>query len=115
MVTYSGQTHIVGARFAFLPAKVAPHWPLPIGVFLGIARHYTSVRYIGGFGIDGNPGHDFTRSLNTFELGLNADFTIIGPIDIRGEIHQFFPLGERSIDRAQKGRRAYKVGLALQL
>ncbi len=115
MVTYSGQTHIIGARLTFLPAKVAPEFPLPVGIFGGFAHHFTSVQYVGGFGFDGKPGHDFTQSLNSFELGISVDVSIIGPINIRGEIHQLFPLGIESTNQTQKGRRAYKVGLALRM
>ncbi|MDP2885349.1 MAG: hypothetical protein Q8P51_10055, partial [Ignavibacteria bacterium] len=35
-VTYSYRSHIVGARFNFLPAKLLPHWPIPIGFFTGV-------------------------------------------------------------------------------
>lgn len=112
MVTYSGQTQIGGVRFTFLPAEVAPHWPLPVGIFAGVARHFTAVTYVGGFGIDGKPGHDFAQTANTFEFGLNADFSLFGPFNVRAEIHQLFPLGNQYIDNLQKGRRAYKVGLA---
>jgi len=114
MVTYSSKSHIVGFRLAFFPADMAPEWTLPIGIFAGIAHHFVSIHYIGGFGIDGKPGHDFSEYLNTFELGLNTDFSIIGPLGMRAEIHQFFPTAGKQIDKAQKGRRAYKVGLALQ-
>jgi len=115
MVTYSGQTHILGARVTFHPAEVAPEFPLPVGIFAGFAHHFISVEYVGGLGFDGKPGHDYTQTLNTFELGLNIDVSVLGPINLRGEVHQLFPLGNESTNATQRGRRAYKVGLALQL
>jgi len=117
IVTYSRQTHILGARVTFFPAKIAPRFPLPVGIFAGFAHHFTTARYVGTFGLFpySKPREHFTESLNTVEAGLNADVSILGPFNIRGEIHQFFPLGDPPIDQALKGRRAYKVGLALQL
>jgi hypothetical protein len=110
-VTYSHSSHIVGVRFNLLPAKLLPHWPLPIGVFTGVAHHFIAGRYVGGFGFVGRPGQDFTDDANTLEIGLNAEVDVLGPIAIRGEIQQFIPLGSDYLDRMQKSRRAYKVGL----
>jgi hypothetical protein len=112
MVSYSYSSHIVGARFSFLPAKLLDHWPLPIGIFAGTAHHFIAARYIGGFGLDGNPGHEFTADATTVELGLNAEVQVLGPIGIRGEIQQFIPLRSDYFDRLQKNRRVYKLGLA---
>jgi hypothetical protein len=109
MVTYSRQIHILGIRVAFFPARGI------IGIFGGVARHLTSVHYVGGFGFDGRPGHDFDESVSTIEIGINADLPLFGPFNIRGEIHQFFPVGERSNDREQQGRIAYTIGLEYKL
>lgn len=113
MVTYSYSSHLLGARFNIFPGKLLPHWPLPVGVFTGLAHHFISGKYVGGFGLDGRPGRDFTRSGNTFEAGINAELEALGPIAVRGEIHQLFPLGNEWLDRMQKNRRAYTVGLAV--
>ena len=115
MVTYSNQSHITGFRFTFLPSQIAPEWPLPVGVFGGIAHHFMSATYVGGLGLDGKPGQDFTQGSSTFELGLNAHLSILGPIKIGGEVHQYFPLSDEYLDRTQKNRRAYKVGLTIEL
>jgi|GEM_PF-1912044 len=111
-VTYSYSSHIVGARFNFLPAKLLPHWPLLIGVFTGVAHHFISGKYVGGFGYDGKLGQNITDDATTIEIGLNANVQVLGPVAVRGEVQQFFPLGNEEFDQLQKNRRAYKVGLA---
>jgi len=112
--TYSYSSHIVGVRLTFLPAKLLPHWPLPVGVFSGFAHHFISRRYVGGFGYDGKHGQDFADDANTVEIGLNAEVDVLGPIAIRGEVQQFIPLGNDYFSQMQKNRRAYKVGLAFR-
>ncbi len=114
-VTYSFSSHIIGARFNLLLAHVLPHWPLPLGVFAGVAHHFISGTYIGGFGLDGMPGRDYSDGVTTLELGLNAKADLFEPIAIRAEVQQFVPLGTKEFDRAQKNRRAYKIGLSLTL
>ncbi len=111
-VTYSYSSHIVGGRFNFLPAKLLPHWPLPVGIFAGVGHHFISGKYVGGFGLDGAPGQDFTVGATTLEIGLNAEADLLGPIAVRGEVQQFISFGDGEFDRLQKNRRAYKVGLA---
>lgn len=112
-VTYSYSSHIVGARFNFFPAKLLPHWPLPIGIFTGVAHHFISGKYVSGSGFDGRPGQDLAGDATTFEIGLNAEVEVLGPIAVRVEVQQFVPLGSKEFDQLQKNRRAYKVGLAL--
>jgi hypothetical protein len=111
-VTYSYSSHIVGARFNFLLENFLPHVPLPIGIFTGVAHHFISVRYVGGFGFDGKAGHDYSDGVTTFEIGVNGEVDVFDQIAIRAEVQQFVPLGSKEFDRAQKNRRAYKVGLA---
>jgi hypothetical protein len=112
-VTYSHASHIVGARFQFSPARILPHWPIPIGIFTGVAHHFITATYIGGFAYDGRPGHDFTADATTLEFGLNIEVEVFGPIIIRGEAQQYVGLGSKDFDRLQKDRRSYKVGFAL--
>jgi hypothetical protein len=112
-VTHSFSSHIVGARFNLLLANVLPHWPQPLGVFTGVAHHFISGTYIGGVGLDGKPGRDYSDGVTTLEIGVNAKVDLFGPIAIRAEAQQFVPLGTKEFDRAQKNRRAFKVGLAL--
>lgn len=115
MVTYSYKTRVVGIRINFLPDNIARNSLLPTGVFAGIAHHFISVDYVDGYGYDGKPGQSHNLNSNTFEFGINADYHLVGFMYIRGEVHQYFPLGNEYIDTMQKNRRSYKVGIAFKL
>jgi len=110
-VTYSYNSHIVGTRLTLLLGKSSIKRPLQIGIFTGISHHFISVKYIGGFGLDGRPGPDYTAGATTLEVGLNAEVQVLEPIGIRGGIHQFIALGSTEYDRMEKNRRAITVGI----
>lgn len=119
-VYYSFKSHIVGTRFTFLPNKLFNNWLLPFGIFAGAAHHFVSASCVGGFDFIGNTCssdlyEDYTRNINTLEVGLSSEIHILGPLKIQGKVNQFFPLGDNEFDRRQKNRRAYKVGLVLSL
>jgi hypothetical protein len=111
-VTYSYNSHILGTRFTLMLSKLSDNLDLPFGIFIGASHHFISVKYIGGAGIDGKPGHDATIGTTTLEVGLNAEVQAFGPVYFRGEIQQFIPIGNDYYDRLQKNRRTYKIGLA---
>jgi hypothetical protein len=107
MITYSFTSHIVGTRLTFFPAQTSEHWALPVGIFAGVSHHFIAGRNVGGSGIIGKPGEDFTRTSNTVEIGLNIRFPIVSPLSIRGEVQQFVRIDNDDFDRRQKNRRAY--------
>lgn len=112
-ITYSYHGHIAGARILFFPLLADEHWPLPIALFGGLSHHFIARTYIGGGDESGKVGSDGTESVNTIEAGLRVYLKIAGPVELRGEVHQFFRLGNESLDIGQNGRRAYTIGLGL--
>jgi hypothetical protein len=62
--------------------------------------------------ITGGVGSNGVETSNTVEAGIRTYFKIAGPIELRGEVHQLFRLGNERVDIDQKDRRAYTVGLA---
>lgn len=112
-VTYSYASHIVGSRLGFRPEEAAPHWLIPLDIFVGLSRHFVSATYIGGFSLDGREGKDFKQTFTTAEVGVNVHITIIGPLSVAAEVHQLIPFGNELFDRRKKDRRAYKGGLAI--
>lgn len=114
-IVYSYHGQIVGARIFFFPSLVAEHWPLPIALFGGIAHHFIGRTYVGGEDYFWGIGSDGTEASNTVEAGLRAYFKIVESLELRGEVHQFFRLGNQRVDMSQRDRRGYTVGLALLL
>jgi hypothetical protein len=105
MVTFSRQVHILGFRVIFIPPNGV------IGVFGGIARHYTSVHYLGGSDGVSSPQQYSDESVTNFELGIIIDLHIYGSWNILGELHQFLPVGKISTYPEQNERRAFTIGI----
>jgi len=114
-ITYSYSGHIVGTKIYFFPTEVADHWPVPIAFSGGIAHHFIHRTYVGGEDFVGTRGSEGAESSNTVEAGLGIYFKLTELIELRGEAHQFFRLGNGPVDEGQTDRRAYSVGFALLL
>lgn len=112
--SYSHSGHILGARVGFSPQKAAEHWLIPLDLFAGVAHHFVKSKNLGGSDWDGRTGSDRQEKVTTAEIGLSARIALIGPVGIKGKVHKFFPLGNRKIDREQKGRRAFTLGVSLE-
>lgn len=113
-ITYSFSSHIAGIRFIARPAEIRDDWPLPVGLFAGVSRHFISAEYIGG-GANGNTGKDFSDTSNTFEIGLNVEYPLNDFLVLRGEVQQYVPFSGDDYKEIQTSRRAYKIGIGVNL
>jgi hypothetical protein len=111
---YTYRTHSVGVRFSFLPAQLLPHWPIPVGLFVGISRQFvsTSGKYPGLVTSQGPVDHSPPGDVTTFEAGVNLEIRVYGRVSFRIEGHQLIPLGSTESDRMNKNRRAFTGGLS---
>jgi hypothetical protein len=110
---YTYRTHSVGIRFSFMPAHLLPHWPIPVGLFIGISRQFISVsgEYPTFMTSQGPTGRPAPRNVTAFEAGVNLEIRVYGRVGIRIEGHQLILLGITESDRMDKNRRAFTGGL----
>lgn len=111
---YTYRTHNVGIRFSFMPAHLLPHWPIPVGLFVGISRQFISMsgEYPTFMTSQGPTERPAPRNVTAFEAGVNLEVRVFGPLAVRVEGHQLIPLGTTESDRMQKERRAFTGGLS---
>lgn len=114
-VTYSRQGHILALRVGLQVQDLAPHFPIPLTVSLGTAHHISKVTYIGGSDYAGKTGTSSSEQTTTGLLGLGLSFPLFSRIDLSAQALQFIPFGSETIDQVQTGRRAFTLGLALQI
>ncbi len=109
-VTYSYRSHILGLRLAYYQ----PGSPLPVGVFAGVAHHFASAEYIGGAGLDGQRGSDFTLDFNSFEVGLTVELALAGPFSLSGKFEELILIGREEDESSPWSRQAYQIGLGVK-
>ncbi len=114
-ITYSFSSHIAGLRIIARPPVRRESWPLPVGLFAGISRHFISADNIGGVDSLGKTGKDFTDTSNTFEIGVNVEIPVADRWVFRGEVQQYVPFSGDAYKDIQTSRRVYKVGVGLNL
>jgi hypothetical protein len=110
-VTYSHSGHIVTLRIALDPQALDPHLPLPIELFAGAAGHFQEIRYVGGFDYAGRAGENSSDLSVTGLLGLGVRLRVLSQVRLEAEGVQFIPFSDSG--RAQKGRRAFTLGVGL--
>jgi hypothetical protein len=130
MVTYSQAGYILSLRIGFHPQLADEHWPIPVIVFGGLSHHLIKTTYIGGWDIgarrdQGSSDHYADAPLGlgvtvphdrvtTAHLGLGVTVPLVEMLSLEAEAQQFVPFGSSEGDKAQKDRRAFKVGLQAQ-
>ncbi len=110
-VTMSQKGHIFGLRAAFEPEKVAPHWPIPLKIFAGVAEHIIFDQYIGGSSYTGGHLPDSTYYTTTLCGGLSLAFSVSSKLQLEAEAEQFFPISSSAYHYAQDDRRNFKLGV----
>jgi hypothetical protein len=113
MVTYSQKGHILAARLGFWPQLLDNHWPIPITVFVGVARQFTKTTYVGGFGLAGNRGQNSSDQLTMVFVGAGLSVPIVSHLIVEAEALQYVAVGDGPFAYAQKNRRAFKCGVAV--
>jgi hypothetical protein len=108
------RTHSIGVRFSFLPKNLLPHWPIPVGLFVGLSRQFISMsgKYPDFMTSQGPIEQFVPHDVTAFEAGVNLEVRVIGPVAVRLEGHQLIPLGSTESDRMNKNRRGFTGGLA---
>jgi hypothetical protein len=112
-VTYSQQGHIVSGRIGLRPQVLDSRWPIPLTIFVGVAQHFTSVTYVGGRDLVGNPGTSSSQHATTGFFGLAISIPVAAQFSLQAEVLQFVAFGDEPIDHAQKNRRAFTLGAAV--
>ena len=86
--SYDYRTHVVGTRLAVALERAL----VPISIHLGFSRHFLVARYIGGEGIAGNKGSDYTSSHNTLEAGVRLTYPLLARVRIGATSLAYLPL-----------------------
>lgn len=115
MATYSQRGHIFILRAAFEPQKAAPHWPIPLEIFAGVAKHIIFSRHIGGSDYTGGHIEDATYHSTTPYGGLSLAFPLSAKLQIEAEAAQFFPFKGDAFYDLQKNRRDFKLGIVVNI
>lgn len=113
MVTYSFRSHVVAVRVGFQPQRLDREWTIPVTIFVGAAEHFIRQKYIGGLGYSGEGGEDSNKKSMTAIVGLGYSIHIVSCVSLLAEGLQFIPLGDDEIDRMQKNRRSFSLGVAV--
>lgn len=113
--TFSQKGHIFTLRLAFEPEKVAPHWPIPLKLFAGAAKHIIFSRHIGGTDFTGRHGPDSTYYPTTLYGGLSLAFPFSSKFQFEAEVAQFVPIGDDAFHGAQEDRRDFKLGIVVSI
>ncbi len=112
-VTYSQRGHILTARIGVRPRVLAPHLPIPISFFVGVAQHISWTTYIGGTDLGGHHGTNSTDRTTSGLFGLDISVPIVAHLNLDAEGLQFVPFGNNPIDYVQKNRRAFTLGITV--
>lgn len=108
-ITYAYDSHIVGARLS-AALDALPFSPMLVG---GVSMNLFHADYIGGAGVAGNKGEDFSDSFSTAEIGLRFEIPLEGRLSLGANVQQYIPLV--SEDRPQPSRTGMGIGLTYAL
>ncbi len=112
-VTYSRQAHIVSGNIGLRIQSAAPHFPVPLEVFVGASQHFSKVSYIGGTDLAGRAGTGSTQQTTTGLVGVALSVPVIAPLELTAQVFQVIPLGSNALDHLQSGRRAFLLGFTV--
>jgi len=113
-VSYSYSSHIIGSRLAISVNNIIKEeYTIKLSPFCGLSRHFVRAKYVGGFGVGGNPGFDHTQIVNTVDIGINIKVKVYGHIQLIAEIQQFNQLDSFNFGFVEK-RNAYKTGFSYE-
>lgn len=111
-IEYSSHGHIAGFNLAFYPSLGLKEWPLPIAILGGITHHFVSLTYLGGSDGLGNRGYDASTSLTSAEVGIRLYARTAGPLELRLELREIYPIRRGDfLDQASE-RRVIDAGFA---
>ena len=114
MVTYAQNGHIISARIGFRPQVLDSHWPIPLLIFAGVAEQFSKTTYVGGFGLSGNKGENSSDQLTIAFFGGGLYFPLTPNVNLGAEALQFIAIGDGPYAFAQKNRRAFTIGVAVE-
>jgi hypothetical protein len=98
-ITYSYNSHSVGAHISFYPAYLSETFSIPIHLISGFSYHFVSKQYVGGYDFTGSSGADDSYGISTVDLGLGLNHNLMNNFRVRLDGMVYFPLpGDENSD-----------------